>query len=358
MIPLRSGALQWGGPYLPGEYPNEATLVLPVTEDPLAPPAQGLLATGYVLTVRPGRDGAPGLNRLERNEDPVELAVTGIVHDAEWKTAPLTVRIVDQNGVPIPASQWGGPYLPGEYPNEATLVLPVTEDPLAPPAQGLLATGYVLTVRPGRDGAPGLNRLERNEDPVELAVTGIVHDAEWKTAPLTVRIVDQNGVPIPASQWGGPYLPGEYPNEATLVLPVTEDPLAPPAQGQLAVGYALTSKPGLNGMSGTSYHLFRAEEPQELTSAGLVKNLEWETSSGELRVVDVIEHEVLGSFFEIASIPLSPSGSLISLPVNDLTVYPTMGGVYAGGYGDCRIRVASGLHSVAPSISRFAPEGS
>ena len=74
-----------------------------------------------------------------------------------WPVAPLKVTVVDQNGLELPDTLWFPLFHLGNSlrNNGESVMLPVTEDPAAPPIQGDLADGYLVDLRPGRNGLSG-----------------------------------------------------------------------------------------------------------------------------------------------------------------------------------------------------------
>ena len=101
----------------------------------------------------------------------------------------VTFRVLDQLGQSIPGST----------------ILVDSQELSQGDTISLTPGPYAVFVRPGRDGSPGVNRLER-VDSLEVAGESQLADFVWRTGLLTVRIVDQNDVPIPASQCRAPDL--------------------------------------------------------------------------------------------------------------------------------------------------------
>jgi hypothetical protein len=148
--------------------------------------------------------------------------------------------------------------------------------------------------------------------------------------------VDQNDQPIPASHVTVDFA-ADLLNGQTVVLPVTEDPLVSPLEGELAAGYRIRLLPGLNGLSqrgpgGTGVVLFRLETGVELGNIGAAPRFPWEVADGKLHVVDSAETELPGSSFNANFVGLFPTGTRVALPVNDDALFPTLGGELAAGY--------------------------
>ena len=119
----------------------------------------------------------------------------------------VTLRLVDQGGTEIPASQI---VVNGNtVPTGGSIVL--------------AETTHSFSLQPGLNGfAQGGARLARSES-ATVGATTMELVFEWITADLTVHIVDQGGVEIPASQFNVVYGSGVLPSGTTVAnLPITD----------------------------------------------------------------------------------------------------------------------------------------
>ena len=74
------------------------------------------------------------------------------------------------------------------------------EDPTEPTIDGLAAVnGYSATLYPGMNGITQDGLLRRLGVVGALTESGLIQVFEWKTAPLTITVVDQFASQIPAS---------------------------------------------------------------------------------------------------------------------------------------------------------------
>jgi len=364
------GSLFRVGTYRPGFIRDYATvdagklIQLPVTEDSDFAPMSGTSASGYELKLLPGINGHQGF--LERFEPAVELTIGGLTQTFTWKTALVQVTLTDDKNATIPGSLirigvWRPGVLPRDFATIDTgkaITLPVTEDPGTPPITGISATGYEVKLLPGINGHQGF--LERLEPVAELTASGITWTRQWRTAPLTVSLIDQTGAAIPASLIRiGVWRPGVLPRDfatidagKSITLPVTEDPGAAPITGISATGYEVKLLPGINGHQNL---IDRLEAVQELTTTGIDRTYVWQVARGTLHVVDSAEKEVAGASFSITP-PLNElkTGTFVTLPINDKALYPTIGGPFAAGY-PIAIRVATGgaLQPAAKFVLQF-----
>lgn len=328
---------------------NDEVVSLPVTEDddPDAPAITGSFSDGYPVRLLVGINGQIG-HRLRRNEPALEHGVAGTVRTFVWKTAPLTLEIVDQHGQPISSSiaQPGGPLAVfADLTDGATVIVPVTEDPDVPTIYSSFGDGYPVRLLPAINGvfAPQ-GGLRRDEPALEHGPGGTHRIFEWKTAPVTFELVDQRGLRIPVSQIDvGPahhQIAATLNNGGTVVLPLTEDPDFPPIyNGFFADGYPVNLRPGIHGIQASL--LLREEEGRELAGTEpQTWTYVWETTTCPLYVVSDD-----GRAIPDASIVQSPvlgtvaSGSTVSLPITDPILYPTLGNPYADGYPDIFLQI-------------------
>ncbi len=152
----------------------------------------------------------------------------------EWRTADVTPRVADQNGVAIPGASWA---LAGEgsFASGGTLVAPVTDEGLYPTMTGPGAGGYTFTARAAFVGQPAdLVRPETRE----IAENTSALDFEWRQTACTMGVVDGTEAPIRGATWtilGHTFAAGD-----AIVLPVTDDGLYGGLAGALAAGFPAT----------------------------------------------------------------------------------------------------------------------
>src|SRR5262245_61533199 len=152
-------------------YSSGASVNLPVTEDDSFAPVQGQRADGYEVQWLPGIRGEEQTSLLART-DVIELPVGGLTQQPIWRHADLTQTLVDQNGTPIPASQFELRGLAGLYSSGASVNLPVTEDDSFAPVRASDVDGYEVQWFPGIRGEQQTSLLART-DVVELPVGGL-----------------------------------------------------------------------------------------------------------------------------------------------------------------------------------------
>lgn len=310
-----------------GLLQNGPSVVLPVTEDPSAPASQGPYRLGYGVQLNPGMNGNPQNADLYR-QDYLPLQVGGSTYTPEWKLESLNVTLVDQFNVLIPASVVE---LPGFGPvaHGTSVILPVTVDPSSPTTQGPFSTGYWIALYPGFNGG-GQNGLYRAERNATVAVGGSTHAYTWRLETLTVTLVDQDDLPIPASMLETPGY-GLLMNGSSVVLPVTVDPSMNPAQGTYASGYHIYPHPGLNGIpqSGDLYRYGSDRVP--LVVGGTSSSLLWVMFDCRLSIVNALEEEICFSSIVLGSLTIR-NGDRFRLPVTDNTLNPGLSGSYSNGY--------------------------
>ncbi len=314
--------------------------LIPMSQFEVLTPPGGTVENGGTISLPDGTHTIrllPGLNGVSQTvnlyrDETVTISGSTQTVDFVWVTASLQVNLVDQNNVPIPASQFQISFATNVIPDGSSTVLPVTDDPNTTPIGGTYGDGYAITLYPGLNGnLQNGQRLIRNEK-VELTTGGTAKIYLWVTAPLQVNIVDQNNVTILASQFLIAAAPNVIPDGSSVVLPVTDDPNTTPIGGTYGGGYAVTLYPGLNGVLQPGQRLIRNENV-ELTATNFVHNFAWEISKGTLHVVDFSENEVNGaSIRHGVFLGTVNTGTCISLPITDNWVYPTIGGQYASGY--------------------------
>jgi hypothetical protein len=300
----------------------------------------GVFATGYPVDIFPGICGQRDDRLLKRTEPKRPLTEAGDHRIFVWEHAELTVSLVDQHGDPVPNSRLRirqpGYVVVVELTHGVPKSLPVTG---GPGVTGVFATGYPVDIFPGIGGQRDDRLLRRTEPKRPLTEAGGHRIFVWEHAELTVSLVDQKGDPIPASRL---YIrPDNSPFSVELFqgvpkrLPVTDDP---GVTGLFAAGYQFLVIPGINGRGGGGL-LARFESTGELGTAGAAQVVEWQVASGPLHVVDANELALAeASIFQHAVLGTIASGTSVSLPITDRTVYPDIFGAYAEGYPDVFIR--------------------
>ena len=298
----------------------------------------------YTVRIFPGVNGQVQGNVLFR-EETITVPTGNVVIDFEWTTASFTFNLHDQQGAPIPASRFRFFRGPGNSPFGPTfdfpsnLVLPVTDDPAHPDIQGLSKDGYSVLSFPGILGTTQGGSLMREELPHELPLSGTVTTFQWATASFTFNLHDQQGAPIPASRFRFFRGPGNSPFgptfdfPSTQILPTTDDPNI---YGMLKDGYVIMSVPGLNG--NTQNELIKEESPIELSVNGTSNNFTWQIVTGAIHIVDDSEIEVCGASMYHDRMGTINSGDIVSMPITDETVYPTMFGNYLDGFTNFQIQ--------------------
>jgi len=256
-----------------------------------------------------------------------------------WAT-DVTLRLVDQNGDPIAASQFSTPV--GLVGQEATVSLP--------------AGTHVIRLLPGFDGRSQNASLYRDET-INVSGTTQTIEFSWKTAPLSVEpLLDQHGDPIAASQFNTTYTVnlGIFPTGTTLTLPVTEDASQPATAGPEAGGYFVRLFPGLDGHP-QSASLYRDHFGLGLSDGGASYGFVWKTASFTVEpLLDQFGDPILASQFNTTytvNLGIFPTGTTLTLPVTEDASQPATAGPEAGGYF---VRLFPGLdgHPQSPSLYR------
>ncbi|MBN4072316.1 T9SS type A sorting domain-containing protein [bacterium AH-315-F03] len=305
------------------------------------------LATGiYTVRLLPGLHGSNNNGNLCRDET---ITVTGSSQTIEftWQTAELSVDLLDQYGVPIPASRAS---VGSSFPRESlpfTFVLPVTTDPNETPVNCLWTSGYRINFYPGLAGVAegGLGREEKD---LSLATAGASYTFVWETATLTfIDLVDQNGNSIPASRARlnpvHPALGLLFP--ISVVLPVTD---IYPDFSTFASGYIFTLYPGVNNSQNVN-DVYRFE-PLELSLGGTSYIHEWNMADVAVHLVDQNGAPIPNSQVALprgsAGYEVIAAGSPMRLPVTEDPTHAEINGASRNGYD---VRLMPGLNGLLQS---------
>ncbi|MCL4708988.1 T9SS type A sorting domain-containing protein [bacterium] len=242
-----------------------------------------------------------------------------------WAT-DVTLRLVDQNGALIPASQFQVLTPPGgNVQNGGTISLP----------EGV----YTIRLFPGLNGAVQPGHLYRDET-ISASGSTQTEDFVWLTATLQLNLVDQNNVLILQSQIavGSPNVGfiQTLSNASSVILPVTDDANTSIIEGTYAGGYPARLFPGLDGKL-QGGQLYRDDPAGELTAAGLVKTFIWVTATLQLNLVDqnntiIPQSQIAVGSPNVGFIQTLPNASSVILPVTDDANTSIIEGTYAGGY--------------------------
>ncbi len=222
----------------------------------------------------------------------------------------VTLRLVDQNGVEIPGSQfWVDGSTRGQ--DEAVVLTP-----------GQWPVELIPAVR----GAPMIGLYRTGTISVGTADTTLIFT--WRTAALHLRLVEQNAIELQDAHFS--VYTEEMRNGETVVLPVTRDPTSSGAAGSLANGYQIQVMPPVGGHP--TGQLFRVETVS-LSPVGLDTVLVWRYAPVRLRLVDQTTAPVDSGLFSIQTAGDFISGQLTTLPVTFDPLQPNITSTFANdGY--------------------------
>ncbi|MCL6591934.1 MAG: putative Ig domain-containing protein [Firmicutes bacterium] len=342
-IPIPKSSVSMGNNYSWSIFDRisaPATVSLPVTDESIYPTIGGTYINGYPVYLAPGCYNATGdrtvLNRVEY----LEVTDIPVVKNFEWKTSQITINIVDQNGIPIPKSvvsmgnnyTW---YIFDRMSAPATVRLPVTDEGIYPTIGGTYINGYPVYLAPGCYNATGdrtvLNRVEY----LEVTDIPVVKNFEWKTSPVTINMVDQNGISIPKSIISMGYNYNIlYNAEApvTVNLPITDEAVYPTMTGWSLDGYPINIAPGWNNLKGSMTFLQRTEK-LEVTVTPMIRNFEWIIAPVTVCLVDQNRNLINNSYVKIDNyLDWTKAPVSIKFPVTDKNKYPTISGTFSNGY--------------------------
>jgi len=245
---------------------------------------------------------------------------------AEASATDVTLRLVDQNGTLIPASQF-------------TVLTPLAVMVQNGGTISLPDGSYSIRLYPGLDGMAQTSHLYRDETFNVLGSAQTV-DFIWLTATLQVNLGDQSNVLIPQSQShiGKPNVFFSQPllNGGSIILPVTEDPSSSPITGTFANGYPVRLNPGIDGALQEA-HLRRDEPEEELTVTGSLRTFTWLTATLQINLVDQNNVLIPQAQFTVGTphvffTQTLLNGSSIILPVTDDPSALPSTGTFANGY--------------------------
>jgi hypothetical protein len=252
--------------------------------------------------------------------------------DLVWRTAPLTLRLLDERGDLVPGSSFGIPGINDDIPGEAiTLRLPVTEDPSAN-ISGLFSIGYPIEVRPGFLGHRQSGELVGIDPVRELPIGGDTREYVWRHAELQLALVDQHGVPLAGSQFVLVGVPGLLPGPSvSWRLPITVEDAFRYINGASTGGYRVELLPGFGGET-LDGALTRPVRLAPLPAEGVSHAFDWSVVRGTLHLVDGTLEEFERGHFRLAGRVEGRSGEPVALPVNDRAIYPELRGAWSLGY--------------------------
>lgn len=245
----------------------------------------------------------------------------------------VTIRLVNQDGQLIAASQFSVIGVPGTIVQNAVISL----------APG----DHTVRVFPGILGFAQGGTLFRDE-PITVGSSPQTVELVWVESPFAFSIIDQDLQLIPGSKVDLQSLAGGViDNGFVISLPVTEDPSSPVVQGTIASGYVVRSRVAILGtVPFAGAGLFRQHAPLELTDAGIDFIAVWPHATLTVDVVDQTSTDIPGSRIDVrsatAGLPggVFASGSSIALPVTDDPNPPAIQGSLASGY---TLRAAPGI---------------
>ncbi|MEM6671520.1 MAG: hypothetical protein AAF726_01675 [Planctomycetota bacterium] len=252
----------------------------------------------------------------------------------EWITSSVRLSVVDHRGGSLRGSslRFRGGAPPGfrddsSFGSGARVTLPITDAAVYPTISGTAADGYDLTVL----AATSLERDVSNQA-VTAATTAIA--VEWRTADVTVRVVDQLGAEIAGSFLRLRHSGVGFVRPTTnlqsgsgLTLPLTDRALYPTLRGLYGDGYDFVVAPLSSGA------LRRDVDDRDVTDGTTEIAFEWIRAESELTLVGSDGSEVFGSTLVLPT-PFGTlsSGDVVQLPITDNAAYPTLFGEYADGY--------------------------
>lgn len=327
----------------PQSYPTGSVVALP----------EGYLAFG----LRPGVAGI--LSGLYRLQSAVVTASTAELR-FEWITVPLHLHVRDQFGADIPGSAlqfWTiGGQTPG-LPTGTIVRVPITDESVYTDLTGPDQDGYRLNFWPAvpwHQALPPLTvHLIRTRSGLEVSSATTEIAFEWITSPVRLRVHDQSGTDIPGAAiqlWSIGQTFG-LPTGSILAFPVTDESIYPEMSGLDRDGYRFNIWPAVSwhpGQAPLPLHLIRTLEENEVGAGTTEIAFAWITSQVQIRVRDQFGADIMGSELQLLSVAgqtlTMPTGSLITLPVTDESVYPELTGLDRDGY---RINLWPGMNGTA-----------
>ncbi len=299
--------------------------------------AVNLTPGSYSVQVKPGMLGKPQVQyqMLYRLEE-FEVSGNNQTLTFIWEMASFQLQLVDEKGVPIPASHFYQSAQRMYVEMDAVYELPITTGSAYGQIEGPFAQGYPFAARPGIVGVRQTGSLFWNEDPIPLTSAGVNEKLVWQTADLELKVVDQDGDMIPNSVFYNPNLRFYIENGQSLRLPVTKDIPGLSIGGFFArEGYVFTILPGLAGQRQPAPLLAKNDFTAPLSAGGNSYSYEWEVGKGRLYIVKNQEEELCDGVVLLFRQQIN-SGDLVVLPRTDIAGAQ---GVYNDGY-DLRFRPA------------------
>ena len=279
--------------------------------------------------------------------------VSAILYGILWAGTParatdVTLRLEDQHGVAIPASQF---FVAGQVVDQdATIELP----------EG----SHAVEIRAGLNGLASGTALRRVVV-VDVGPSQETFTWTWKTAPWKTRIADQGGVPIAGSLiqpgWSGPGSLGfaTLGNDEPLDLPITEDddPSAPEILGGFSDGYPARLLVGINGQVG--HHLRRNEPALEHPVGGTDHSYVWQTAPLSMEIVDQLGQPIPESFMypggTHSGFASLGNGESILVPVTEDPGVPEITSTFGNGYPVRLLPGINGLFAAQGALNRDEP---
>ncbi len=337
-------------------YPAGTIVPIPITDDAVYPTIYGQPAGGYTMAIVPSLPQRDRVVELARDEFGVEVTASTTELAFEWITSQVALHLRDQFGVAIPNSYLTlvGANLWSEA-NGGSVTLPITDEAVYPTLRGPHRDGYRVRLVPGIAGTTRAVEVYRDEAGCEVGSSTTALGFEWITSAVTMRLRDQFAAEIPLSQivLQGPNQ-WSVPTGGVVTLPITDEGVYPGLFGVDAVGYRVALWPGIPGADRMA-HLFRLQAGNEVAATTTELVFEWMTTPVTLRVQDQSGAEIPGSWVTIdwilPSLMSVPTGSVVTLPITDNVVYPTIAGGSAADGFDLRAHPALGWAHRTPTLA-------
>ncbi|MFO1077181.1 MAG: hypothetical protein U1E73_05590 [Planctomycetota bacterium] len=266
-------------------------------------------------------DIAGGISRQEV----ATVSTSTTLLEFEWITADVQIRVVNQNGIEIPASSISA-FGTVIVPSGSTYALPITDATVYPTIGGIAAGGYPARINPGVLDYAGWLQRDGGVRQVLAGTTDLVY--EWITSDVMIRVENQNGIEIPGSSISV-FNTLLARSGTRYMLPITDATVYPTIGGIAGGGYPARINPGVLGGGGWLYGDGGVRQVDAQTTD---LAYEWMTSDVEVTVRDQYGVEIAGSTVSFFGSMRVASGDTCMLPVTDPGVYPTMSGPAAGGY--------------------------
>lgn len=232
--------------------------------------------------------------------------------------SPVLIRVVDQNGQELTGS---------------VVRLVGTDQQWQAPATAMLDFGpQLFTVEPAFQGAmfPGgwarpsaPNGLSRDEF---LFVDGSPELViPWRTAQVTLDVVDQGAAAIAGGTWGFEG-DGAFFASGSVTAPITDETVYANLTGASRDGWRFAVRAAFDGQA---IDLTRAEA-REVSEATSGLPLEWRQSTCNMGVVAATGVPIRGATWTMLGHTFA-AGDAITLPTTDETLYPSLAGALASG---------------------------